>query len=139
MISAPGTSGAHWKGAIFQRTMAAGEGVWPRAGGHVAKLSILILFTLHLCVSGSIPQHDSGWESRFFFLFSFGRSVHVGVLVPGPGIKSRLPAVEVQSLNHWTTREVPGRAISCLLSSASLKLFLAIRSLPLFVQLNFVL
>ena len=28
------------------------------------------------------------------------------ILVPQPGIKPALPAVEVQSLNHWTAREV---------------------------------
>ena len=32
-----------------------------------------------------------------------------GILVPRPGIKPMPPAVEAQSLNHWTTREVcPG-------------------------------
>ena len=31
-----------------------------------------------------------------------------GTLVPQPGIKPEPPVVEVQSLNHWTTREVPG-------------------------------
>jgi len=30
-----------------------------------------------------------------------------GILVPQPGIKSTYPAVEVQSLHHWTPREVP--------------------------------
>ena len=29
-------------------------------------------------------------------------------LVPRPGIEPRLPALGVQSLSHWTTREVPG-------------------------------
>ena len=28
------------------------------------------------------------------------------ILVPQPGIKPLTPAGEVQSLNHWTTREV---------------------------------
>ena len=32
---------------------------------------------------------------------------HVGILVPGPGIKLVPPAVEAQSLNRWTSREVP--------------------------------
>ena len=31
-----------------------------------------------------------------------------GILVPRPGIEPVPPAVEVQSLNHWTAREVPG-------------------------------
>ena len=30
-----------------------------------------------------------------------------GILVPWPGIEPVPPAVEVQSLNYWTTREVP--------------------------------
>ena len=30
-----------------------------------------------------------------------------GILVPTPGIKAVPPAVEAQSLNHWTAREVP--------------------------------
>ena len=28
------------------------------------------------------------------------------ILVPPPGIKPTPPALEVQSLNHWTTRQV---------------------------------
>ena len=30
-----------------------------------------------------------------------------GILVPQPGIKPTSPALEAQSLNLWTTREVP--------------------------------
>ena len=30
-----------------------------------------------------------------------------GILVPQPGIEPTPPAVEAQSLNHWTAREVP--------------------------------
>ena len=30
-----------------------------------------------------------------------------GILVPRPGIEPTPPALEVWSLNHWTTREVP--------------------------------
>ena len=30
-----------------------------------------------------------------------------GILVPEPGIESVPPAVEAQSLNHWTATEVP--------------------------------
>ena len=33
--------------------------------------------------------------------------VACGILVPRPGIKPVPPAVEAQSLNHWTSREVP--------------------------------
>ena len=30
-----------------------------------------------------------------------------GILVPQPDIKPVPPAMEVQSINHWNTREVP--------------------------------
>ena len=36
-----------------------------------------------------------------------GVRVAYGILVPQPGFKLIPPAVEVWSLNHWTTREVP--------------------------------
>ena len=34
-----------------------------------------------------------------------------GILVPQPGMEPTPPAVEAQSLNHWTARVVPGRLI----------------------------
>ena len=41
-----------------------------------------------------------------FFVFA---TVHTarGILVPRPGIEPVAPAVEAQSPNHWTAREVP--------------------------------
>ena len=36
-------------------------------------------------------------------------SAACGILLPWPGIKPMPPALSVQSLNHWITREVPGR------------------------------
>ena len=30
-----------------------------------------------------------------------------GILVPQPGVEPMAPVVEVLSLNHWTTKEVP--------------------------------
>ena len=33
----------------------------------------------------------------------------VGILVPRLRMETVLPTVEVQSLSHWTAREVPGR------------------------------
>ena len=44
-------------------------------------------------------------ESYFWFLWP--HCVACGILVPQPGTKPAPPAVEAQSLNHWTTREVP--------------------------------
>ena len=42
-------------------------------------------------------------SEMFFFLLAI-----LGILVPWPRIEPEPPVVEVQSLNHWTTREVPG-------------------------------
>ena len=41
----------------------------------------------------------------FFFFFFWLHCIACGILVPWSGIKPTLPAL-VQSLNHWTTREV---------------------------------
>ena len=43
----------------------------------------------------------------FCFLFWFFGHEACGILVPQPGIKPAPPALEVQSPNHWTAREVP--------------------------------
>ena len=44
----------------------------------------------------------------FFFNFIFWlRCMSCGMLVPRPGIEPVPPALGAQSLNHWTTREVP--------------------------------
>ena len=42
----------------------------------------------------------------FYFIFWLCCSA-CGILVPLPGIKPASSALEVQSLNHWTTREIP--------------------------------
>ena len=34
-----------------------------------------------------------------------------GILVPQPGIEPMSPALKVQKLNHWTTREVPDSSV----------------------------
>ena len=42
------------------------------------------------------------------FIHLFGRTAPAcGILVPRPGIEPTPPALEAQSLNHWTAREVP--------------------------------
>ena len=41
----------------------------------------------------------------FFFFFFLPYLVTYGLLVPRPGIKPILPALEVRSPNHWATRE----------------------------------
>ena len=42
-----------------------------------------------------------------FSFFVWPHCTACRILVPPPGIKSVAPAVEAQSLNHWTTKEVP--------------------------------
>ena len=46
----------------------------------------------------------------FIYLFIFGCEA-CGILVPWPEIKPVPLALEAQSLNHWTTREIPLRII----------------------------
>ena len=49
----------------------------------------------------------------WIFFFFFGRGhMSYGILVPWPGMVPALLALEVQSLNHWTAREVSGFLIS---------------------------
>ena len=48
-----------------------------------------------------------------FFPLSWPCSVAYGILVPWPGIEPMPPAVEVQSLNHWTSKEVPVAHVVC--------------------------
>ena len=49
------------------------------------------------------------WVIRWFtFFFFWLHGVARGILVPQPGIEPVSPAVEAESPNHWTTREVPG-------------------------------
>ena len=42
-----------------------------------------------------------------FKIFIYTMRVACRISFPLPGIKPLLPAVEVQILNHWTTKEVP--------------------------------
>ena len=52
---------------------------------------------------------DSDWLIYFIGtgFFFWPRLAGYGILVPQTGIKPAAPAVEAQSLNHWTTRELP--------------------------------
>ena len=55
---------------------------------------------------GGLP--NPGIKPRLFFFFNFLAMAEVfKMLVLPPGIDPMLPAVEAQSLNLWTTREVP--------------------------------
>ena len=62
-------------------------------------------------LSDAVPVHHpiSGGLHRFLFLFCFWPyHTACGILVPRPGMEPAPPALEVQSLNHWTPREVRG-------------------------------
>ena len=76
--------------------------------------------TLHLRTWKIISHPLKGWaviffqnvwykkgkkNSNFILCFVFGCVVY-GILVPKTGIEPMPPAVEAQSLNHWTSREV---------------------------------
>ena len=49
------------------------------------------------------------WGFLFVFQIFWHGCSACGILVPQPGIKSEPLALEATSLNHWTTREAPGR------------------------------
>ena len=71
-----------------------------------------------LCLTTQILERESGLLCsayilgpflnffNLFFIF-WPRCAACAVLVPQPGIKPVTPAVETQSINHWTTREIP--------------------------------
>ena len=61
----------------------------------------------------------------FFHRFFFFRLCYAarGILIPPPGIELRPPALEAQSLNHWTTRKVPQMLSSILLSSCDIVMY----------------
>ena len=66
---------------------------------------------LHCSMCGLSLQH-AGYLLRrvgFSLVAAHGLSCPAtcGILVPRPGIESASPALEVQILNHWATREVP--------------------------------
>ena len=75
--------------------------------------------------SGTQDKQGANQALEFDFFFFLATPLKAcGTLVPQPGIKPMSPAVEVWSLNHWTTMEVPNliflpSPISCPLSPLS--------------------
>ena len=56
-------------------------------------------------------------QLAFLFSFFFLAVLHsLGILVPQPGIEPGPSAVKAVSLNHWTSRGVPGFFVSILFS-----------------------
>ena len=62
------------------------------------------IFTVLITELLSVSVHS--FVARFFFFFLLVCEAYIPI-VPWPEIKPVPPAVEAQSLNHWTTREVP--------------------------------
>ena len=58
-----------------------------------------------------VLEHLLFFSSCFIYLFRLHCRI-CGILVPPPGIKPVIPAVEAQSPNDWTTRESPGASAS---------------------------
>ena len=67
--------------------------------------------------NGLVKTQYVEWSKNYlmkaFFLFFQFYHAASRILVPRSGIKSRLSAVEVWNLNHWTTREIPNESILC--------------------------
>ena len=59
------------------------------------------------------PQHPFSVFFFFFFLFVGLHCQACGILVPWPRIESVFPALAVQRLNKWTTREAPSPLDYC--------------------------
>ena len=57
--------------------------------------------------SGVSVHHLSLTSLGCLFFFFFDCSMTYDILAQ-PGIEPKPPALETQSLNHWTTKEVPG-------------------------------
>ena len=59
-----------------------------------------------------------------------------GILVPWPGIKPQPPAVEVQSPNHWTAREVPRAGLWWIMYTTGLPPLLSASNTASYLQRN---
>ena len=57
----------------------------------------------------ALANKPVGLVGVFFFFFFWLHRTACGILVPWTGIKPVTSAMKVQSLNHWTTGEFPGR------------------------------
>ena len=99
----------HWRLFLFQ------------SEGHILSLSLasansfcLLVYSLSIFFFLFFKTLDTLFIcSRYcFFLFFWPHCVAHGILVTQPGIKPVPPAVEVGSLHHWISREVPSLSIS---------------------------
>ena len=80
----------------------------------VAARGIFVAFSkISRCGSWTpvVAQRLAAPQRVGYFLFFFGH-VMGHVELPRPGIEPKSPASEAQCLNHWTTKEVPGRVLT---------------------------
>ena len=97
--------------ADFQRFLLLSE-------AHSDNRPVYLSFAFRCLGEGVIAVYKSDFFLFFKFYLFFGYTA-CGILVPQPGIKAMPPALEVWSLNHWTTREVPSSVISLTLELLS--------------------
>ena len=70
-------------------------------------------------------------------LFLFFGCMSCGILVPSPGTEPVPCAVEVQSLNHWTSREIPSGLLKCWVClQLPLPSTSSMFNVPLFLQIS---
>ena len=64
---------------------------------------------VYICLCACIYKipHVVQMAGSFLIFFFLPQPMACGILVPQPGIKPTHSDVETQSLNHWTSREVP--------------------------------
>ena len=84
----------------------------------VVVLNFLSILQIYICICWPVCVYIYSLSSLphlwTFLIFSFYLFVHIWprhtgcwILVPQPGIKAMPPTLEAQSLNYWTTREIP--------------------------------
>ena len=95
--------------------------------------NIYYLYCSFLCCSCTVTalqflsllwmEYFSIYKCYFFFFF-WPCCAACGIIIPWPGIEPMPPAMAMQSLNHWTAREVPERAIISAEKSYWLEVFI---------------
>ena len=95
----------HFWGVYFPQM--AGSQVGVQDGPRPRKLCVLWLFPTGAGQGGGTEVVFFSFFLSFFNLAALGLSCGMRDLVPWPGMEPGPPALGAQSLNHWTTREVP--------------------------------
>ena len=116
-----GGAGVRQGSRVWRLLERAGPMSWdvPKSSNNVCRMpgrQEHIEATLVCDVAENESTQSGPWTMSFgkkiflIFLFIF-LPYHApgGILVPWPGMESSLLAVKAESLNHWTTRELPGK------------------------------